>query len=129
MQLDEQIRLNESRSYQHLHQHAGNCHGHILIMWYLAVNTKQPAPLHEGMNISYIYHTIPLVKCAHRQVEQMKGFELIFPMSATVTSPSRKHVYTLTCKSQSKRLLRLEATLITEMKTEVQQINDEISFD
>lgn len=75
------------------------------------------------MNVSYVYHMIP------KQGEQVKGFEFIFPISATITSPSRKHAYTLTCKSQSKRFLRLETTPITEMKTEVQQISDEISLD
>lgn len=53
--LDEQIRLNESRSCQHLHQHAGNCPGHALLMWYLVVSTKQPTPFHEGMNL-YLPH-------------------------------------------------------------------------
>lgn len=82
MQLDEQTRPNESRSCQHLHQYAGNCHGHALIRWYLAVSTKQVTPFRGGINISCIYHTIPLVKkCAHRQVEQLKGLEFIFPIS------------------------------------------------
>lgn len=79
MQLDEQIRLNESRSCQHLHQHAGNCHGHALIMWYLAVSTKQPAPFHGGTNIPYIYHTTALVKVCSQARRAAKGLRVHIP--------------------------------------------------
>lgn len=45
-------------------------------MRYLAVSTKQLAPFHEGINVSFIYRRIPLVKVCPQAGRAAKWFQV-----------------------------------------------------